>query len=120
VLPTQEGPNIHHRLPDSVMLAWLRRARRAARLTLELFPTYPLDNVVIGNYDKTMPNIHAVELGRLGGLARALSTTAAQRAAWGRLGGLARASNHSREKLAEWARIAGSAPKRRRAERKRK
>ena len=52
-------------------------------------------------------NPHAVGLGKLGGLARAMKTTNEQRRIWARLGGLARAKKHSKTELAKWARLGG-------------
>lgn len=52
-------------------------------------------------------NPHAVGLGKLGGVARALRTTREQRQAWARLGGLARAKKHSKVELEKWAKLGG-------------
>jgi hypothetical protein len=52
-------------------------------------------------------NPHAVGLGKLGGLARAVKTTKEQRRTWARLGGLARARKHSSSELAKWAALGG-------------
>jgi hypothetical protein len=52
-------------------------------------------------------NPHAVGLGKLGGVARALRTTREQRQAWARLGGLARAEKHSKAELEKWAKLGG-------------
>jgi len=54
-----------------------------------------------------MKNPHAVALGKLGGTARADSTTAGQRKEWARLGGLARAKRHSKAELSRWAKMGG-------------
>lgn len=52
-------------------------------------------------------NPYAVGLGKLGGIARAMTTTREQRQAWARLGGLARAKKHSKAELEEWAKLGG-------------
>ena len=52
-------------------------------------------------------NPFAVGLGKLGGAARALSTTREQRQEWARLGGLARAKKHSKADLEKWAKLGG-------------
>jgi hypothetical protein len=54
-----------------------------------------------------MKNPHAVALGKLGGTARADSTTAEQRKEWARLGGLARAKRHTKAELTMWAKMGG-------------
>jgi len=52
-------------------------------------------------------NPFAVGLGKLGGVARALSTTHEQRQEWARLGGFARAKKHSKTELEKWAKLGG-------------
>ena len=49
----------------------------------------------------------AIELGSLGGTARAAKTTREQRRAWARMGGLARARRHGADELSRWARLGG-------------
>ena len=52
-------------------------------------------------------NPHAVALGRLGGEARAITTTSKQRKQWGSLGGQARAARYDKATLSEWAKKGG-------------
>lgn len=54
-----------------------------------------------------MKNPHAVALGRLGGEARAKTTSPDQRKEWARLGGMARAKRHTKEELSGWAKLGG-------------
>jgi hypothetical protein len=54
-----------------------------------------------------MKNLHAVALGKLGGMARAQKSTPEQRQAWARLGGLMRARKHPKTLLSRWARLGG-------------
>jgi len=48
-----------------------------------------------------------VALGKLGGAARAKSTSPADRKKWARLGGLTRAKRHSKAELSKWAKLGG-------------
>jgi len=52
-------------------------------------------------------NPHAVSLGRLGGEARAISTTLKERREWGSLGGQTRAARYDKATLSEWAKKGG-------------
>jgi general stress protein YciG len=58
-----------------------------------------------------MKNPHAVALGKLGGEARANSTSPEMRKEWARLGGLARAERHSKAELSKWGKKGGRPPK---------
>jgi hypothetical protein len=54
-----------------------------------------------------MRNPHAVALGKLGGKARAKTTTPEQRREWAGLGGVTRAERHSKAELSKWAKLGG-------------
>jgi hypothetical protein len=49
------------------------------------------------------PDPNAQALGKLGGKARAKTTTPEQRKEWAALGGKARAQRHSKAELSKWA-----------------